>query len=536
MPLNIKPTASKTKETVASVSKSHTLPNINEPIAKEVSPLAKEIPSVRPPKVDNVKFISTPTILPVKANIDKRRSTSMETLTPSADSPDPPNLAKPFATFPAQKTMAQALAGASGTGSSTHRSSHTKPKRVSTPTVFPTKEHAFLVQSIDSVSIHQYLRAVADCVGAKNIWFGSRLSLGRVAIYLTSVDLVNKFMAVHGGIVVGDEFIPARRMVTKASRLIISNVCPTIPHFVLEDILSSTLKLVSPMSFVSVGGKDPELSSIFSFRRQIFVVIEDSCNLPESILVDYEGDRYRVFLSLDDLRCFLCKQTGHVAKNCHVQKTSAQGPVEVTIEDIESEEPSELQNRNKRKEPPSSVSQSDSSVEQGTTTTTTSTEENQPESIDMEIEIEKMIEKRKQPTPLAEEEKLEKPAKQSAKTAKRQKKMETQTLPLEARELLEGRENENAISTAEFLDFLEDVKGNDHPLKVVKKYTENVHGVVKMLETILPKLKSERAIRERVRRLIANIRKIAAAADEDEDNISLARSTSCGSMSSDHLD
>jgi hypothetical protein len=306
-----------TKTTAASVSKSRVPPKSKiSKIVKEVSPLTKQATIVRPPKADTTPDVSSQvTVMPVKAHLDRRVSRSAESLESTSASDDErkspflgtslvsetknasqdvseipgengtvpsdqgniapipvvPN--KPFSAFPTQKSMAEALAGASGSRSSAYRQPTTKPHaaRVSTPTMFPTKDHAFLLQSVDSVSIHQYLRAVADLVGPKNIWFGSRLSLGRVAIYLTSVELLNSFMAVHGGIEIGDEFLPARRMVTKASRLILSNVCPTIPHIVLEDILSTAVKLVSPMSFVNVGGKDPELSSIFSFRRQIFV-------------------------------------------------------------------------------------------------------------------------------------------------------------------------------------------------------------------------------------------------------------------------
>jgi hypothetical protein len=282
----------------------------NNTTAQEVSPSAVKVQFIRPPKSKKVpQLASKATVLPVKANLDRRLSRSTDSVPVdvlnAGGAPPPAPIPSPaFHAFPTQKTMAEVLAFASKTteqkndhakkdSSILGKKGETQSRSSANPSHFPTKEHAFLIQSVESFTIHQYLRAVANLVGASNIWFGSRLSLGRVAVYLSTVKLVDEFMTKHAGIQIGDIFLPARRMVTKANRLVLSNVCPTIPHSTLEDMLGSAMKLVSPMSFVNVGGKDPELSTIYSFRRQIFVVIEESHQLPESLLV-YRSTTYDV--------------------------------------------------------------------------------------------------------------------------------------------------------------------------------------------------------------------------------------------------
>ncbi|CAG9760177.1 unnamed protein product [Ceutorhynchus assimilis] len=95
------------------------------------------------------------------------------------------------------------------------------------------------------------------------------------------------------------------------------NVCPTIPHAMLEDQLKKLgLKLVSPITFLRIGVNNPEYSHILSFRRQVYVAPPADLEVPSSILITQDNTSYRIFLSQDGMSCFECKQSGQIASQC----------------------------------------------------------------------------------------------------------------------------------------------------------------------------------------------------------------------------
>ncbi|KAK9891857.1 hypothetical protein WA026_017345 [Henosepilachna vigintioctopunctata] len=61
---------------------------------------------------------------------------------------------------------------------------------------------------------------------------------------------------------------------------------------------------------------DPEYFYVMSCRRHVYVNSEDLVNIPDSLSVDFEDSQYRIFLSVDNVACFKCKETGHKASKC----------------------------------------------------------------------------------------------------------------------------------------------------------------------------------------------------------------------------
>nr|CAH7761758.1 unnamed protein product [Callosobruchus chinensis] len=181
----------------------------------------------------------------------------------------------------------------------------------------PSKEQAIVFNSINGARIQDYLLQLGPIVDPKNILFCSRISNNRICIYLSSKDLVDNFIQTTGEIVVQGETIKARKLVTPSDRLVLSNVCPTIPHTILKDKLQQLgLKLLSPISFLRIGATVPEYSHILSFRRQVYIAPLESNELPESIEIIHSGLFYRVFMSLDSQKCYKCKIPGHIASQC----------------------------------------------------------------------------------------------------------------------------------------------------------------------------------------------------------------------------
>lgn len=201
-------------------------------------------------------------------------------------------------------------------------------------TSFPKKEQAVIINVIESLKLVDYLNALSEFTDPKSILFASRISNNRVCIYLSSTDIVDLLVSKHRIIKIGNEQLEIRRLVTPSKRVILSNVCPSIPHDVIESSLrNSGLKLLSPISFLRAGLSDDKFSHILSFRRQVYITPPelDNTEFQTSLVIAHEGTNYRIFLSLDSMECFVCRQTGHIASNCpHAEKQEQTTPQEQT--------------------------------------------------------------------------------------------------------------------------------------------------------------------------------------------------------------
>lgn len=183
---------------------------------------------------------------------------------------------------------------------------------------FPTKEQAIIIDSVDGVTIHDYTVAIGRLIGPNNIRFASRISQGRVCLYLSSKEIADKLTDDHSKIIIGPHSLTIRPLITKAKRIILSNVCPIIPHeIILKELAKVNISPVSPISFIKAGIHEPGYSHILSFRRQLFINPEDINKVPPSLSFSYDDTVYWIYLSMEKLTCFLCKEEGHLAKFCN---------------------------------------------------------------------------------------------------------------------------------------------------------------------------------------------------------------------------
>ncbi|CAH2016053.1 unnamed protein product [Acanthoscelides obtectus] len=137
-----------------------------------------------------------------------------------------------------------------------------------------------------------------------------------MCMYLSNTDSVDKIITEHKSIKVQDHDIEIRRLVTPAQRLVISNVCPSVPNNIIESSLTTMgLKLLSRITYLRVGMPENEYNHILSFRRQVYIAPPVS-EIIDSTTITFEETTYMIFFSVDGPSCTLCKQTGHTLEKC----------------------------------------------------------------------------------------------------------------------------------------------------------------------------------------------------------------------------
>lgn len=189
------------------------------------------------------------------------------------------------------------------------------------PTKIPTKEEAIVFPISNDSTNENYAEALLDTLQPDQIRFVSRMSNARLCVYLDSKQTVDHFMQHKGCITINNVRLNARRLLNPAKKLVLSNVGPNIPNDVIEAALRSLgLQLNSPIIYLNAGFSNGVLKHVLSFRRSVYYNCppnEEELNIPSSIQIEYEDERSRIFLSTEQtIQCFLCKETGHLAKNC----------------------------------------------------------------------------------------------------------------------------------------------------------------------------------------------------------------------------
>lgn len=376
--------------------------------------------------------------------------------------------------------------------------------------VFPKRDQAIIFSSLPGISIKEYIVSLGSIVGPKNMTFASKISNNRVCIYLISKQCVDDFMANHAAITIGDVTITARRLITPASRIILSNVSPHIPHDIIETTLrSQNLKVVSPVSFIGIG-VGGEFAHMCSFRRQVYIVPEENQQLPSSMLIDYEQIVTRIFLSNDELKCFVCKSEGHISKQCP-KNARIQNQTKLTQENMEA-----------------SNRANDTSVDNNTSfdNAGASTAHIPPTGMGIkrlaskelcteESDYSDTMDISSQSQRETNDENSEIFQKVNRKSTKRKK---SKPEPLSAFEPIKSilEMKTFILNFNDFIAFMSAVKGKDEPQKIAEKFTRDIPGLVRMLEEVYPIIEL-RSLRERCKRLAVSLGKKVSSVKSDSE-------------------
>ena len=145
--------------------------------------------------------------------------------------------------------------------------------QIAQQTQFPTREQAIVLDSVEGISIQEYTVAIGKITDPKNIRFVSRISHGRVCLYLNSKENANKLTESNKKIIIGQHVLEIRPLISKAKRIILSNVCPIIPHHIIqEELVKHNIRLSSQITFIRAGINDPSYAHVLSLEdRYTFI-------------------------------------------------------------------------------------------------------------------------------------------------------------------------------------------------------------------------------------------------------------------------
>lgn len=373
---------------------------------------------------------------------------------------------------------------------------------------FPSRNLAIVVHNFENLTTKDYIQAISKIVGPKNIIFYSKISNKRICLYLSTKDLVEKVIQQHSTITIKDFQVEIRRLINPAKRLVISNVCPSIPHNIIEEELKRNhVKLVSPMSFLRLGIPDPEFSHIFSFRRHIFINENSEQPVPTSLEIEHENTKYRIFLTTDTT-CFSCRQIGHTANMCPNKPENLSQENQTTNTQIENEivnQPTENMIVNQPVENVKSVENNPKNNPKRQAPSSSSIDENMIERVETIEDTEPESE-----NSMSTQKSTKGKRKQKMKKHKRSESLESIS-SLEIREnlqpikkLMQANKKYN-VTYEQLVDFMENVSGSADPLSIARDYTTNITGFISTLRDIHSKLKNA-TIKSRITRVSNKIK------------------------------
>lgn len=350
---------------------------------------------------------------------------------------------------------------------------------------FPKKDQAIILNVVEELKLSDYVIAVGKIIGPKNIIFASRISNNRICIYLKEVSLVDKLMSQHPIIEINNTHLSIRRLVTPAKRILISNVPPVIPHEMIIKVLHNYgLQLVSPVSFLKAGIQGEEYNHILSFRRQVFVTPPENemYELPSTALINFDDTSYRVFLTFDEITCFICKKNGHVAKSCPNNETQTPNNEELLIhlheDDLQTTTIDQTQlatrthtSEHKKRPPPSSnLSEPDS--ENNTPTSATQ--------IEMTDDIFTQPKPKSTPETGSQNKRLKKSTSMEANSIKE--------LLEPARTYIQENSHNLVLNFDQLVSFMENSQNSQEIITEAYRYTSKIDLLVEMIYNIYPHL------------------------------------------------
>ncbi len=135
-----------------------------------------------------------------------------------------------------------------------------------------------------------------------------------IVIFFNTIEKANE--VVQRGIIIDGVLTPVLPLSLPSKRVTISNVPPFISDVVLTQALCRYGKLVSSIKKIPIGRVSPLLKHVVSFRRSVYMVVNNDADL--DLLLNFRVDDfdYVVFITTDKIKCFGCGNFGHLVRAC----------------------------------------------------------------------------------------------------------------------------------------------------------------------------------------------------------------------------
>ena len=182
--------------------------------------------------------------------------------------------------------------------------------------LFPniTRKNAVIIETLDHANSQDYAIAISEVIGAENIIACGKQN-NKVLFYLKTVAHVEQVSI--AGIGVHGQFLHVTPLVKPTKRVIVSNVTPEIPDYLIRRRLERYGTVVSNTTPIQSNLKGGAFRHVKCLRRQVYMRLDERFNnLNDSFEIQYENMSYKIFVSVDGLTCFYCHAVGHILRNC----------------------------------------------------------------------------------------------------------------------------------------------------------------------------------------------------------------------------
>lgn len=358
---------------------------------------------------------------------------------------------------------------------------------------FPKKNQGFVCDYIEGLILENYFDAVSLVIPPEKIVAGFK-SFNMVKIYLESKELTEKFVNDNPTLKIQEHEIRIKHLVVPNKKVILSNVDPGIPHWAIEEFIDKlNVRRFSSVTLFKTSTTNEKYKHITGSRRVVYVHFEDVNKIPPITRFTFDDETSIMFASPDILKCFVCKDEGHIARMCTKQTENSSSPVDNIMSDNTTNEKinescelsQELLDSRKRGHSELSsdtISTADTNeIENPETQLTTSMQHSETEN------------------------------KNSAGAAKKQRNnsrspvRNLDTLLEPIKKILD--EENSLLNYFEFKNFLECIQGSKDPLNIASSYCQDIDDLIKFMRKLYVKLDNP-AIKNRFTRTINTLNNV----------------------------